>query len=182
MNDDVKETNKDIPQGGSLKKDLICLFISIPAIMGLLFTPIMIIQYQWGFTNMNNPLYSKITISFCAVCMYIFYGFLLHRKIKKLRLEKDLEDAKFTKEQKKIIDNKLNKYFKNKKCEICNHKKFYSNEVIFKLDPLKKTPGWFPPNIPLLAVVCEFCNHVNLFYIEKDVINIKNETKETKKT
>ena len=89
-------------------------------------------------------------------------------------MEKFLEDAKFTTEQKKIIDKKRDKYFKNRKCDICGHNKFYSEEIVLKIEPFKKLPKRFGICLILLAVECEFCNRVYFFQIKDKEITIKN--------
>ena len=91
-------------------------------------------------------------------------------KVKKA-MEKFLKESKFTKEQKKSIDKEIEKYFKNKKCKICNHTKFYCEETILKIDSLKKPPKGYKYNISLVKVECEFCHNVNLFNVSNKILN-----------
>ena len=65
-----------------IKTELIKLFILIPAMMGFIGSPIILISLSLGQINMNNSLFSKILIIYMAVCMYIFYGMWIRKKIK----------------------------------------------------------------------------------------------------
>ena len=65
-----------------IKKELIKLFIVIPAVMGFIVSPLILVSLQLGQINMNNSLFSKILIIYMAVCMYIFYVMWIKKKIK----------------------------------------------------------------------------------------------------
>lgn len=65
-----------------LKTELIKSFIVIPAIMGFIGAPLILISLSLGQINMNNSLFSKILIIYMAICMYIFNIMWIRKKIK----------------------------------------------------------------------------------------------------